>query len=81
QATYDLNGRLLSESNALNHTTTYHYPDDEETLPDRITDASGGDVLLEWNRQGLLTQRTDCSGSVIRLTYDRLGQLLSSEDA
>ncbi|WP_345830843.1 RHS repeat-associated core domain-containing protein [Erwinia sp. HDF1-3R] len=81
QATYDLNGRLLSETDALNHTSTYHYPDEEETLPDRITDASGGDVLLEWNRQGLMTQRTDCSGSMTRFTYDRFGQLLSSEDA
>ncbi len=81
QATYDLNGRLLSETGALNHATVYHYPDDEETLPDRITDANGGDVLLAWNRQGLLTQRTDCSGSVTRYTYDSFGQLLSSEDA
>ena len=81
QSVYDLNGRLLSETDALNHTTTYHYPDEEETLPDRITDASGGDVLLVWNRQGLLTQRTDCSGSVTRFTYDRFGQLLNSEDA
>ncbi|QKJ85622.1 type IV secretion protein Rhs [Paramixta manurensis] len=81
QATYDLRGRLLSETDALSHTTTYHYPDDEETLPERITDASGGDVLLAWNRQGLLTQRTDCSGSITRFTYDRFGQLVSSEDA
>ncbi|MEJ1268283.1 hypothetical protein WDV93_17755 [Pantoea ananatis] len=78
---YDLNGRLLSETDTLNHTTTYHYPDEEETLPDRITDARGGDVMLEWNRQGLVTKRTDCSGSVTRFTYDRFGQLLNSEDA
>ncbi|MCX8959102.1 type IV secretion protein Rhs [Erwinia psidii] len=81
RATYDLHGRLLSETDALNHTTRYHYPDDEETLPERITDANGGDVLLAWNRQGLLTTRTDCSGSVTRFTYDRFGQLVSSEDA
>ncbi|MDJ0042740.1 RHS repeat-associated core domain-containing protein [Pantoea allii] len=81
QYVYDLYGRLLSESDALSHVTKYHYPDDEETLPERITDASGGDVMLEWNRQGLLTQRTDCSGSVTRFTYDRFGQLITSEDA
>ncbi len=81
QAVYDLNGRLLSECDALNHTTVYHYPDAEDTLPERITDARGGDVLLKWNNQGLLTQKTDCSGSVTRFTYDRFGQLISSRDA
>ncbi|MDU4289664.1 RHS repeat-associated core domain-containing protein [Mixta calida] len=81
RATYDLKGRLLSETDALNQTTVYYYPDEEETLPERITDAGGGDVILEWNRQGLLTQRTDCSGSVTRFRYDRFGQLVSSEDA
>jgi len=81
QATYDLNGRLLSQTNVLSHSTAYHYPDKEETLPERITDARGGDVILQWNHQGLLTQRTDCSGSITRFTYDRFGQLISSEDA
>ncbi|WP_034915748.1 RHS repeat-associated core domain-containing protein [Erwinia sp. 9145] len=81
QSTYDLNGRLLSESDALSHITTYHYFDEEETLPERITDAGGGDVILEWNHQGLLTQRTDCSGSITRYAYDRFGQLITSEDA
>ena len=38
-------------------------------------------VRLEWNRQGLLTARTDCSGSITRFRYDRFGQLLSSADA
>ena len=80
-ATYDLQGRLLTETDALNHTSTWHYPDDDETLPDQITDAAGGVVQLCWNRQGLLTQRTDCSGSVTRFSYDRFGHLISSEDA
>ena len=78
---YDLQGRLLSETDASGSVTTYHYPDDEESLPGSITDANGGIVLLQWNRQGLLTQRTDCSGSVTRFSYDRFGQLISSEDA
>lgn len=38
-------------------------------------------VILVWNRQGLLTQRTDCSDSVTRFSYDRFGQLVASEDA
>ncbi|WP_312951377.1 RHS repeat-associated core domain-containing protein [Superficieibacter sp.] len=78
---YDLSGRLLAETDVCGNTTTYHYADAEETLPDRITDAIGGVVRMEWNRQGLLTQRTDCSGSVTRFSYDRFGQLVSSEDA
>ncbi|URQ59654.1 PAAR domain-containing protein [Pantoea alhagi] len=81
QATYDLNGRLLTETDALNHTTAYHYPDEEETLPERITNVSGGDVILKWNHQGMLTQRTDCSGNITRFTYDRFGQLIRSENA
>lgn len=81
QSRYDLQGRLLSATDALNNTTTYHYPHEEETLPDCITDAAGGEVRLQWNRQGLLTQRSDCSGSVSHFGYDRFGQLVSSEDA
>lgn len=81
RATYDLKGRLLAEIDALDHSTTYRYPDEEEPLPEVITDANGGDVLLAWNRQGLLIKRTDCSGSVTRFSYDRFGQLVSSEDA
>ncbi|ELY3469268.1 PAAR/RHS domain-containing protein [Cronobacter universalis] len=81
QAMYDLNHRLLSETDIAGNITTYHYPDDEELLPDSLTDANGGMVSFVWNRQGLLTQRIDCSGSVTRFYYDRLGQLTSSQDA
>ncbi|WP_266154517.1 RHS repeat-associated core domain-containing protein [Enterobacter sp. HSTU-ASh6] len=81
QAIYDLRGRLLSETDPAGSTTAYRYPDDEENLPESITDAIGGVVRLVWNHQGLLTQRTDCSGSVTRFTYDRFGQLVASEDA
>ena len=81
QAIYDLRGRLLAETDPAGSTTAYRYPDDEENLPESITDAIGGVVRLVWNHQGLLTQRTDCSGSVTRFTYDRFGQLVASEDA
>ncbi|MEX1839734.1 PAAR domain-containing protein [Enterobacter cloacae] len=81
QAMYDLLGRLLSETDPAGNATAYHYPDEEENLPESITDALGGVVRLVWNIQGLLTQRTDCSGSVTRFTYDRFGQLIASEDA
>ncbi len=81
QAMYDLRGRLLSETDPAGNATAYHYPDEEDNLPESITDALGGVVRLVWNIQGLLTQRTDCSGSVTRFTYDRFGQLIASEDA
>lgn len=81
QAMYDLRGRLLSETDPAGNATAYDYPDDQENLPESITDAIGGVVRLVWNHQGLLTQRTDCSGSVTRFTYDRFGQLIASEDA
>ena len=81
QAMYDLRGRLLSETDPSGNTTAYCYPDDEENLPESITDAIGGVVHLVWNLRGLLTQRTDCTGSVTRFTYDRFGQLVASEDA
>ncbi|MCU6201568.1 RHS repeat-associated core domain-containing protein [Enterobacter cloacae] len=81
QAMYDLRGRLLSETDPAGNATAYHYPDEEENLPESITDALGGVVRLVWNIQGLLTQRTDCSGSVTRFSYDRFGQLIASEDA
>lgn len=81
QAMYDLRGRLLSETDPAGNATAYDYPDDQENLPESITDAIGGVVRLVWNHQGLLTQRTDCSGSVTRFTYDRVGQLIASEDA
>ncbi|HAS0824720.1 TPA: type IV secretion protein Rhs [Enterobacter cloacae subsp. cloacae] len=81
QAMYDLRGRLLSETDPAGNAIAYHYPDEEENLPESITDALGGVVRLVWNIQGLLTQRTDCSGSVTRFSYDRFGQLIASEDA
>ena len=81
QAMYDLRGRLQSETDPAGNAIAYHYPDEEENLPESITDALGGVVRLVWNIQGLLTQRTDCSGSVTRFSYDRFGQLIASEDA
>ena len=78
---YDAYLRPISETDALNNTTRWHYPDDEESLPCRITDALGGEASLHRNRQGLLTRYVDCSGGVNRYCYDRFGQLISTEDA
>lgn len=47
QAMYDLRGRLLSETDPAGSTTAYRYPDDEEFLPESITDAIGG--VVHWS--------------------------------
>lgn len=47
QAMYDLRGRLLSETDPAGSTTAYRYPDDEEFLPESITDAIGG--VVRWS--------------------------------
>ncbi|CAX61338.1 RHS/YD repeat-containing protein [Erwinia billingiae Eb661] len=78
---FDPAGRLIAETDAAGNITRWHYPDAEESLPDRITDASGGEVSLQWNHQGLLTQRTDCSGSITRWQYDSFGQPKAMIDA
>ncbi|MFJ1502464.1 type IV secretion protein Rhs, partial [Erwinia amylovora] len=44
---WDDSGRLITQSDALENTTLYHYPDGEESLPARITDALGGVARLE----------------------------------
>ncbi|UWS32697.1 RHS repeat-associated core domain-containing protein [Erwinia pyrifoliae] len=78
---WDRQGRLIKQTDAAENTTLYHYPDEEESLPARITDASGGVVQLEWNGRGLLTRHTDCSGSVTAYGYDVFGQLTDRTDA
>jgi len=78
---WDTQGRLTKSLDVLENTTLYHYPDDEESLPSRITDALGGVVQLAWNGQGLLTRYTDCSGSVTAYAYDAMGQLTARTDA
>ncbi|CCG88191.1 RHS repeat-associated core domain-containing protein [Erwinia piriflorinigrans] len=77
----DSHGRLIKQTDAAENTTLYHYPDEEESLPTRITDALGGVARLEWNGQGLLTRYTDCSGSVTAYAYDVYGQLTDRTDA
>ncbi|WP_323639797.1 RHS repeat-associated core domain-containing protein [Pectobacterium polonicum] len=81
QRQYDDLDRLIEEVDALGNPTRYHYPHAQENLPDSVTDALGGSVALEWDEQGLLTARTDCSGQCSTFAYDRFGQLLTTIDA
>ncbi|MEL5575198.1 RHS repeat-associated core domain-containing protein [Serratia marcescens] len=78
---WDTLGRPTQQIDALGNTTRYQYSDDEESLPETIIDAQGGEVKLAWNAQGLLTRYTDCSGSVTAYAYDALGQLTHRTDA
>lgn len=74
-------GRVVEEIDRLSQSTHYHYPHNGTQLPERITDAQGGESLLSWNEQGQLTAYTDCSGQQTSWRYDALGQLLSRCDA
>ncbi|CND85328.1 RHS/YD repeat-containing protein [Yersinia nurmii] len=78
---WDEQGRVVQETDRLLQSTHYHYPCDNTLLPNRLTDARGGENQLSWNMQGLLTGYIDCSGQPTTWRYDTLGQLLSRRDA
>ncbi|GAA3599076.1 hypothetical protein GCM10023078_28000 [Gibbsiella greigii] len=78
---YDEQRRVIAQTGPAGDVTRYLYPDEQESLPEVIVDAQGGEVRLEWNRQGLVTRYTDCSGSVTAYEYDYLGQLRKQTDA
>lgn len=78
---YDDQGRVIAQTGPAGDVTRYRYPDEQESLPEAIIDAQGGEVCLEWNRQGLVTRYIDCSGSATAYEYDNLGQLRKQTDA
>ncbi|WP_415843181.1 hypothetical protein, partial [Yersinia entomophaga] len=78
---WDEQGRVVQETDRLLQSTQYHYPRDNTLLPNRLTDARGGESQLSWSMQGLLTGYIDCSGQTTSWRYDALGQLLSRRDA
>ncbi|MFT2789727.1 RHS repeat-associated core domain-containing protein [Serratia sp. T13T92] len=78
---WDEQGRVVQETDRLLQSTHYHYPHSHTLLPDRVTDARGGESQLSWNSQGQLTGYTDCSGQPTAWRYDTLGQMVSRHDA
>ncbi|WPN58699.1 RHS repeat-associated core domain-containing protein [Pseudomonas sp. P9_31] len=62
-------------------TIRYHY--DDSTLPNRatrISDSKGGVKQVQWNRLGLPSRITDCSGQTHSYEYDSEGRLLAETD-
>ncbi|MFG1172773.1 RHS repeat-associated core domain-containing protein [Erwiniaceae bacterium CAU 1747] len=78
---WDEQGRVVQETDRLLQSTYYHYPHAGTLLPDRFTDAQGGESRFSWNRQGQLTGHTDCSGQTTTWHYDPLGQQVARRDA
>lgn len=78
---WDEQGRVIQETDRLLQTTQYHYPRTRTLLPERITDARGGESRLNWDHEGRLTSYTDCSGQPTTWRYDALGQVISRRDA
>ncbi len=74
---YDALGRLIAATDALDHTTRYHYPDERTNLSDWIEDAKGGKKQIDWTATSQLARYTDCSGNSTQYRYDRWGQVTS----
>lgn len=85
---HDAYGRLLQVTDALGHSTAYHYADprDEKERPTaeyprQIVDAKGGIKNLAWTRTGQLARYTDCSGHSTHYRYDAWGEMVEVTNA
>lgn len=79
-AHYDYLGRLLASSDPLGRQARQEYPPGLSPYPVARVDARGGRSVLEWNRRGLLTSYTDCSGKTTHYAYDADGLLAEAID-
>ena len=75
--TYDNQLNLISETDALNHTTTYTYDANRNRLTE--TDATGT-ITYTYNSLGQILTITDQMNGVWTNTYDSHGNLLTSKD-
>jgi YD repeat-containing protein len=75
--TYDNQLNLTSETDALNHTTSYTYDSQGNQLTE--TDSTGT-VTNTYNSLGQILTRTDQMGGVWTNTYDTHGNLLTTKD-
>ena len=76
---YDTLGRPSATTDALGHTTRFHYADERSEQPHAIEDAKGGKVRLAWTPTQQQASVTDCSASVTRYRYNRWGQLVQQQ--
>jgi RHS repeat-associated protein len=76
--TYDAAGRMLTETDALGHTTTYTY----DKVGNRATleDANNHTATYAYNGRNLLTSVTAPGGAETTYAYDNAGNLTSRTD-
>ena len=74
---FDDADRLLSQTDALNQTTRYHYADEfsEQVIAVELPD--GARQQLEWTPYGQLRRYTDCSGNATAYDHDLWGQVIT----
>ena len=77
--TYDAAGRLLTETDALGHTTTHAY--DKVGNQTSVTDANNHATTYAYDPQNRLTSITAPDNGVTQFTYDGSGNELTRVDA
>jgi RHS repeat-associated protein len=75
---YDGAGRLLSVSDAQNHTTSYNY--DAAGRLVKTTDPMGNITEQSYDGKGQVVQRKDALGNIWRYNYDGAGRLVAETD-
>jgi RHS repeat-associated protein len=68
---YDTGGQETRYTDALGHTTRYHWNHQYQLLAE--TDPLGNTTRFEWDRYDRLLARTDARGRTTRYAYDQLG--------
>jgi RHS repeat-associated protein len=77
--TYDANGNVLTETDALGNTTTYAY-DPVFNKVTSITDPLGHTTTFTYDVRGNLLTQTDENGHTTSYTYDQAGLLTAIND-
>ncbi len=79
RVTYDSQGNLLTETDALGHTTQYLNSNDG--LPHTIVDATGKSKYLWWNALAQVERFQNCSGKSTSYRYDDRYHLVAITNA
>lgn len=73
QRTYDVSGRLASETNEANQTSSYSYNQQGKLV--KVTDAIGGNTAYGYDEAGNRTSQTDANGNTTTFEYDAGGRM------